>query len=39
MFIAVAVTGQSHLNNPIKNALEISRVPSSFETFGMDANP
>jgi hypothetical protein len=32
-------TGQSHLNNPIQNTLEIGIVPTRFESLGMDANP
>src|SRR5450759_4107189 len=31
-------SGQSHLNNPIQNALEILIVPTGLETFGMEAN-
>jgi hypothetical protein len=32
-------SGQSHLIHPIQNVLEIVVIPTSFETFGMDANP
>ncbi|GAC1405067.1 MAG: hypothetical protein NVSMB49_24110 [Ktedonobacteraceae bacterium] len=32
------VAGQSHLNNPIQNALEILMIPASLETLGMNAN-
>ena len=31
-------TGQSHLIDPSQNALEIGVVPTSLETFGMDAH-
>ena len=32
-------SGQSHLIHPIQNPLEIGVIPTSFQTFGMDANP